>query len=73
MKELDDFNKCVTKTIKDGYVSIRCKLGLWCVRCPEGDTAYKEAFHYWKQYESDGEYHEIIGGESVMQKLMKTT
>ena len=73
MKGLDDFNKCVNETTEGGRVSLECKLGLWSVSCTDSDRVYLDAYHYWRQYAADGEYSSIIGGESVTQKLMKTT
>ena len=32
--------------------------------------AIREALHYWHQYKEDGEYSEIIGGKSVIDKLI---
>ena len=57
------FRKCV-KVSKDGK-TIKCKKGLWSVI---SDCRYKteqEAFHYWNQYFSDGEY------DSMLEKLSK--
>jgi hypothetical protein len=31
----------------------------------------RDALHYFEQYKLDGEYSSIIGGESVIEKLMK--
>tara|TARA_R110000737_G_C14399033_1_gene453837 strand:- start:269 stop:511 length:243 start_codon:yes stop_codon:yes gene_type:complete len=65
------FNKCITKrTRKNGHTSINCKLGLWGVSAPNEIQAIREALHYWHQYKEDGEYSEIIGGKSVIDKLI---
>lgn len=69
MSSLNDFCKCVDETVEDGRVSIKCKLGLWSVEAKDSDSVYLEAFHYWRQYADDGEYSEIIGGQSVVEKM----
>ena len=70
MLRLDDFSKCVDESIEDGRTSLKCKLGLWSVDAVDSDRVYLEAFHYWKQYAEDGEYSSIIGGPTVMDKMM---
>ena len=70
MSELEDFTRCVDESIKDGRTSIRCKLGLWSVDAVDSDSVYLEAFHYWRQYADDGEYSSIIGGQSVVDKII---
>lgn len=44
----------LTKT-KD-RVSIDCRKGLWAIDAPTEEEAINEAYHYWQQYYSDGEY-----------------
>jgi len=66
------FNKCITKrTRKNGNTSINCKLGLWGVSASNEFEATVEALRYWHQYKEDGEYSEIIGGKSVVEKLIE--
>ena len=66
---MTDFEKC-TSTIFDGDTwDIECKLGLWGVTSEDKDAAQDEALHYWQQYKDGGEYHEILGGESPVEKL----
>ena len=66
---MTDFEKC-TNTVFDGDLwDISCILGLWCVSGACKDEVQDEALHYFRQYKDDGEYHEIIGGDSVIQKL----
>lgn len=51
------FDSCVEITKEsDGYMIIDCKLGLWGVSGPDHETVMREAYHYWSQYFSDGEY-----------------
>lgn len=66
-----DYAKCIDEFETDNGVEICCKLGLWSVSGPDSDSVYVEAFNYWQQYASDGEYSSIIGGESVIEKLTK--
>ena len=70
MTRLERFNKCtVKKKLKGGCTKIDCKLGLWGVDGYEPINVMYEAMNYFRQYESDGEYSSIIGGESAMDKL----
>ena len=70
---MNDYEKCTTyKRRYDDYHKISCKLGLWSVIAPSRAMAEIEAQHYFRQYKADGEYSEIIGGESVLEKLMKS-
>jgi hypothetical protein len=68
---MNDFDKCTVK-IKHrcGRTSINCKLGLWGVDAPSAKVAMREAVYYFEQYKSDGEYSSILGGESVVDRLM---
>jgi hypothetical protein len=71
-KYQEQFNKCITKrTRKNGNTSINCKLGLWGVSASNEFEAIVEALRYWHQYKEDGEYSEIIGGKSVIDRLTK--
>jgi hypothetical protein len=71
MSRLDDFFKCVDESIEDGRTSLKCKLGLWSVEAKDSDSVYLEAFHYWQQYAGDGEYSSLIGGPTVIDKMMQ--
>ena len=64
-----DMEKCTTYKRKGGTIYIDCKLGLWGVSGPYGLKVINEASHYFEQYKSDGEYSEILGGPSVMDKI----
>lgn len=67
MNKYEQFKKC-TNTIFDGdFWDIECKLGLWGVTGADRDEVQDEALHYFLQYKSDGEYYEIIGGESPIE------
>ena len=67
MSELTDFEKCTTlKRFLRGSC-ITCKLQLWQVSGQYGPDLIREANHYFQQYESDGEYDELLAawnGES---------
>jgi len=66
-----NFWKC-TNVKYDGKVwNIDCKLGLWGVSAFNRMDADREAFHYWQQYASDGEYSSIIGGKTVVETLLE--
>jgi hypothetical protein len=65
------FSKC-TRFSSDGDVlTASCKLGLWSASGEDYDLVVDEALHYFKQYKEDGEYYNIIGGESPIDKLTK--
>tara|TARA_R110000851_G_C12690284_1_gene524854 strand:- start:32 stop:259 length:228 start_codon:yes stop_codon:yes gene_type:complete len=69
-KQVSDFRKCISTRYDGVKWRIDCKLGLWGVEAPPPrENAEQEAFHYWQQYASDGEYSSIIGGQSVIEKL----
>jgi hypothetical protein len=70
MSRLEDFTKCVDETVEDGRTCLKCKLGLWSVEAKDSDRVYLDAFHYWRQYADDGEYSSIIGGPTVVDKMM---
>lgn len=70
MSKLSDFVECVDESTKDGRATLKCKLGLWSVSAADSNSVYLEAFHYWQQYNDDGEYSSILGGESVNDKLL---
>ena len=67
-----NFRKCTNVKYDGVRWYIACKLGLWGVEAPPPrEVAEKEAFHYWKQYASDGEYSSIIGGKTVIETLLE--
>ena len=51
--------------------TIKCKLGLWSVDAPSLALAVSEALSYYRQYKADGEYHELIGGPTPAQVMLK--
>lgn len=56
----DLFDRCVIiKPLKDGAVSVRCKLGLWYI-CGPAESSMREARHYWALYFQDGEYADLL-------------
>jgi len=68
--ESEKFLKCTTKTIrKDGHTTVSCKKGLWSVEAYHEINAVTEAMHYFRQYASDGEYSDIIGGKTAFEVL----
>ena len=67
---LSDYKACTTLAVTNGRTYISCKLGLWSVNSLCYSTAQRNAQHYFKQYKSDGEYSDIIGGKSVEELLM---
>ena len=60
MTDLEKFKKCTVSTAKSGRTSVKCRLGLWSVSAADSDRVYLEAFHYWRQYYSDGEYFDVL-------------
>jgi hypothetical protein len=71
-KEITDFDTCTTIKKIDGMYHINCKLGNWGVASSSlGGQSLSEARWYFYQYLKDGYYHEILGGESPTDKLMK--
>ena len=71
-KQVNDFRKCINVKYNGVMWNIDCKLGLWGVQAPPPrENVEREAFHYWQQYASDGEYSSIIGGNSVIDNLTK--
>lgn len=65
-----EMEMCTTYIRQDKSCTISCKLGLWSVSGPYGLALINEAHNYFMQYKRDGEYSEIIGGESVIEKLI---
>tara|TARA_R110001592_G_C13193003_1_gene753572 strand:+ start:33196 stop:33429 length:234 start_codon:yes stop_codon:yes gene_type:complete len=71
MTECTDFYKCVDMTTdRFGIFNISCKLDLWGVSGKDASDIHNEAIYYWMQYKEDGEYSNILGGESVIDKLV---
>jgi len=68
---MSDFERCVTLSRDEmaNYV-YTCKKGLWSVSAFSDPKARREAEHYFRQYKSDGEYHDIIGGDDQLTALM---
>lgn len=71
MSKIEGFSECVIKKEMGGITFLDCKLGLWGVSGSDTDSVYLEAIHYWKQYNEDGEYYKILGGEGPAEKLAK--
>jgi len=69
---LTDMEKCTIYTRIDKLCTIKCRLGLWSVEGKYGLDLINEASHYFEQYKADGEYEQIIGGESSIEKLRNT-
>ena len=69
------FDKCTRYKYSKGVHSYRCRLFLWSAESSVKERAYQEAINYWRQYNEDGEYSSIIGGDSAVDKLkvMSTT
>jgi hypothetical protein len=68
---VSDFEKCVKRKTLDCTYKIDCILGLWGVEGDSKTLVESEAFNYWQQYNEDGEYYKILGGESPAEKLAK--
>jgi len=66
---MSEMHKCTITTHEEGTTIISCKKGLWCVRGVYGAPLVSEAYHYFRQYKADGEYHEILGGKSPAEIL----
>ena len=66
---MSDFEKCVKRKALSYAYKIDCVLGLWSIEGDSKTLVESEAFNYFRQYESDGEYSSIIGGKSVTEKL----
>ena len=66
----DRMNKCIDIKNVSGVITIKCKLGFWSVSGRDQKEVVSDARHYFGQYLSDGEYHELVGGKSPLQILM---
>ena len=73
--EATGFYDCILRAVgKQGRCTIKCKLGLWSVTARSRSIAVVDAYALYRQYKSDGEYHELIGGPTpneVMISRMK--
>ena len=61
---MNDFERCTItkhKLFPFPRSSIECRLGLWRVDGPYNDDLVREAWHYFIQYKSDGEYDKLLG------------
>ena len=67
---LTDMEKCTIYRRSGGTVTIKCRLGLWEVSGHCGLKVTGEAYNYFEQYNFDGEYSEILGGQSVVEKML---
>ncbi len=72
-KNVSDFWKCTNVKYDGKRWGVDCKLGLWGVEANSRIEAEQEAFHYFSQYKSDGEYSSIIGGKNVIETLLNST
>lgn len=68
---MTELERCAAYSREGEVCRISCKLGLWSVEGKYGLALINEADHYFQQYKSDGEYHEILGGKSPSQMLME--
>lgn len=68
---MSHFNRCTTRRTSQGIHTIECKLGLWGVSSADKKQVESEAQYYFSQYKLAGEYSSIIGGKSVIDKLVE--
>jgi len=54
------FEKCVKRTYKDGWHTIKCKLKLWSTSGGDENEVERTAKNYWRQYFEDGEYDKLL-------------
>ena len=54
---IEDFNRNTTCKEKDGRWNFDCKKGLWGVSGTDLAQTIDEAYWYFAQYQSDGEYN----------------
>lgn len=66
-----DLEKCTTYHRDGDRCTISCNLGLWSVTGKYGLELINEAGRYFEQYKRDGEYSEILGGKSVIEKMLE--
>ena len=68
-----DFDKCVNiRRARNADYIFECCKGLWSVQCYSSPKARREAMHYFMQYKDDGEYSDIIGGPTVLERMKET-
>ena len=70
-RDMREMEKCTTYTRSGSECSIKCILGLWEVKGPDGMQLINEASHYFEQYKRDGEYSDILGGPTNIDVLKK--
>ena len=70
-RDMTEMELCTTYRRQGDKCTISCKLGLWSVEGPYGLDLINEANHYFQQYKSDGEYSQILGGDSPIEKILK--
>ncbi len=63
---MSEFKKNIVITERGDRVEVECRLGLWGVTAPTEQQALSEAYHYFVQYEEDGEYD-----GTLLEKLSK--
>ena len=69
-KHIKQFEKCTEIKRSKNFWRVSCVLGLWSVDAKNKDEAIIEGLRYFLQYKSDGEYSGIIGGKSVLDKII---
>ena len=72
MITITDLEKCSFMIRRGDRATISCSLGLWSVTGVFSNDLLGEALHYFQQYKSDGEYSEILGGDNVIETLLKS-
>ncbi len=61
MNPLDElFDKCTKTTNKNGWLTIKCKLGFWSAAGEDRSVVERTAKNYWLQYFEDGEYDKLL-------------
>ena len=60
IEEIGLFESCVNRSHDSNWHKIECRLGLWSVFACDKQSVEKEAWKYWKQYYSVGEYDSIL-------------
>lgn len=53
-----EFKKYTKQTVDEYGYQIECIKGLWAVCGLNKDTVLREAYHYFRQYFTDGEYND---------------
>jgi len=57
---MSDFKKCTSSPKEEDGYTVECKLGLWSVSGGNLIDVLNEAYNYFAQYKSDGEYDELL-------------